>query len=451
MERQNTLYEGNNHGEDTLNDVHLATLEEKKLLWWRNAIINTLFIASWFLFATILSVYNKWMFSEEHFGFPAPLFVTTMHMFIQFVLAALLRFSWPRRFRPECNPNRKDYGTKVVPTAMATSLDIGLSNFSLKTITLSFYTMCKSSSLIFVLTFAFLFRLERFSWRLIGVIFLIFSGVLLMVATETHFVLQGFILVLTASGLGGLRWSLTQLLLKNREVGLNNPAATIFWLAPVMGATLAIISAIVEKWTEIFSSSFFEGFSHTMKTMFFLTAPGVLAFCMVLSEFYIIQRTGVVPMSIAGIAKEVTTITISAWFFGDKLTPLNITGVGITVCGIALFTYHKYKKTMASPIPLDAHGNPVMVDGSNIRDNDDYHIQLNQEESTPLTMMSRDERHASEVGWLGLCSPLIFRNTKNFICCQDDHSSPRSSRLLFTVGEDDEDGVKVGNIRSSSS
>lgn len=47
----------------------------------------------------------------------------------------------------------------------------------------------------------------------------------------------------------------------------------------------------------------------------------------------IIQRTGVVPMSIAGIAKEVTTISISAWFFGDQLTPLNIVGVAITVCG----------------------------------------------------------------------------------------------------------------------
>jgi hypothetical protein len=38
-------------------------------------------------------------------------------------------------------------------------------------------------------------------------------------------------------------------------------------------------------------------------------------------------------MSIAGIAKEVSTITVSAWFFGDELTPLNIIGVGITVCG----------------------------------------------------------------------------------------------------------------------
>jgi solute carrier family 35 protein C2 len=50
--------------------------------------------------------------------------------------------------------------------------------------------------------------------------------------------------------------------------------------------------------------------------------------------FSILQRAGVVPMSIAGIAKEVTTITVSAWFFGDELTPLNIIGVAITVCGM---------------------------------------------------------------------------------------------------------------------
>lgn len=51
----------------------------------------------------------------------------------------------------------------------------------------------------------------------------------------------------------------------------------------------------------------------------------------------IIQRAGVIPMSIAGIAKEVSTITISAWYFGDELTPVNITGVAITVCGWSPF------------------------------------------------------------------------------------------------------------------
>jgi solute carrier family 35 protein C2 len=144
--------------------------------------------------------------------------------------------------------------------------------------------MCKSSSLIFVLIFAFIFRLETFSLRLVGVVFLIFSGVLLMVATETHFVLGGFILIISASALSGLRWSLTHLLLKNKQLGMDNPAATLFWLSPTMGLTLVVISIIVESWSTIFRD-FYGSFSDAIKTTFFLISPGVVAFCMVLSEF----------------------------------------------------------------------------------------------------------------------------------------------------------------------
>ena len=86
-------------------------------------------------------------------------------------------------------------------------------------------------------------------------------------------------------------------------------------------------------------------------------------------------------MSIAGIAKEVTTIAASAIVFGDELTPLNVTGVGITVAGeffsphgtlflmerliravplgICLYTYHKYRKSIDSQVPLDLDGNPI--------------------------------------------------------------------------------------------
>jgi solute carrier family 35, member C2 len=145
--------------------------------------------------------------------------------------------------------------------------------------------MCKSSSLIFVLLFAFIFHLEKFSWRLVAVIFLIFSGVLLMVATETKFVLEGLILVLSASAFGGLRWSLTQILLQNKKMGFDNPAATIYWLAPVMGITLALLSAVVEHWGAVFSSRFFLTFDKVLETTLFIAAPGILAFCMIMSEF----------------------------------------------------------------------------------------------------------------------------------------------------------------------
>ena len=89
-------------------------------------------------------------------------------------------------------------------------------------------------------------------------------------------------------------------------------------------------------------------------------------------------------MSIAGIFKEVSTISISAWVFGDQLTDLNIIGVVITVCGeclyfllgmpsdvaqfldlsgIALYTFHKYQRTISSDVPLDPQGEPYPSDG----------------------------------------------------------------------------------------
>ncbi|KAJ7490523.1 triose-phosphate transporter family-domain-containing protein [Mycena latifolia] len=144
-------------------------------------------------------------------------------------------------------------------------------------------------------------------------------------------------------------------------MGMDNPAATIYWLALVMGITLGIISFVLGDWSALFSSHFFVGVT-ALQTVFFLTMPGIVTFCMVLSEFSIIQRAGVVPMSIAGITKEVITISISAAIFGDNLTPLNIIGVAITVCGIALFTYHKYRKSLETAVPLDAHGNPISIE-----------------------------------------------------------------------------------------
>jgi len=132
-----------------------------------------------------------------------------------------------------------------------------------------------------------------------------------------------------------------------------------------MCITLLIVGSISEGWRRLLYSEFFETTGKGVKTVCLLTAPGIVAFCMVLSEFYIIQRAGIVPMSIAGIAKEVTTITIAAWFFGDELTPLNVTGVVITIGGISLFTYHKYRKSLDTSVPLDAHGNPIAAEDLN--------------------------------------------------------------------------------------
>ncbi|KAG8898637.1 Triose-phosphate Transporter [Tulasnella sp. 403] len=398
--------------------------------WWRDAFVNSLFIASWFAFATLLSLYNRWMFSGDFYNFPFPLFVTTMHMATQFVAASIVRMAWPNVFNPPGRPTVPEYIKKCIPCGVTTGLDIGLSNLSIKIITLSLYTMCKSSSLVFVLLFAFLFRLERFSWRLVGVIFFITAGVLLMVLSTKDDDKQsvsdpspagsiptlndepddniiprvllpvmkralvqlaprfipdrlktptavGVILVLAASAFGGLRWALTQLLLTGahghgqrnnklskplprsddarQTMGLNNPAATIFWLAPTMFFTLLIVAFFVEGPfpRTLTDSGFFDTFWGGLQTIGYIFFPGIIAFAMVMSEYYIIQRTGIVPMSIAGIFKEVTTILLSTSVLHESsLTLINWIGLIITFAGIVIFTHHKYKKSVEEGSPI---------------------------------------------------------------------------------------------------
>lgn len=108
-----------------------------------------------------------------------------------------------------------------------------------------------------------------------------------MVAAETKFVLIGAVQVLTASAMGGLRWTLTQMLLDRDGMGMNNPIATIFWLAPVMGISLVFFSAIFEDWGVLFGDDpgWFRGVANTIKILGLISAPGVLAFCMNLSEY----------------------------------------------------------------------------------------------------------------------------------------------------------------------
>lgn len=237
--------------------------------------------------------------------------------------------------RTTTNLSTIEYVKKIVPCSISTALDIGLSNLSLKTITLTFYTMCKSSSLIWVLLFAFIFRLEKPSFSIAGIILVIAVGVIMMVSAETNFVLSGAIQVLLATAAGGLRWSLTQILLKNSQNGLNNPVIILYYLAPVMFACLIILSLIFESWSDIAQSDYFiHGTLSTIKSIVMIISPGFLAFGMVLSEFKLIARSSIITMSIAGIFKELLTIFLSSVIFGDILTPINITGMAITIIGI---------------------------------------------------------------------------------------------------------------------
>ncbi|KAJ9649066.1 hypothetical protein H2199_000979 [Coniosporium tulheliwenetii] len=299
----------------------------------RTSLINALLIGLW----------------DSKSIFPFPLFTTSLHMIVQFSLAALVLYLVPS-FRPRhdaLDPHapgspqsrqepidpkkplmtRWFYLTRIGPCGAATGLDIGLGNMSLKFISLTFFTMCKSSVLGFVLLFAFLFRLEKPSWKLGGIIATMTVGVVMMVAGETAFNAVGFILIMSSALSSGFRWSLTQILLL-RNPATSNPFSSIFFLAPIMFLRFG-------KLTEA---------KGNVLGVLILLFPGTLAFLMTSSEFALLKRTSVVTLSICGIFKEVVTISAASVVFKDKLTSINLSGLVVTIGSIAAYNYMKIKK-----------------------------------------------------------------------------------------------------------
>ena len=104
----------------------------------------------------IYILYDMWLRGDNIFIFPY------FHIFISFFFIGQSRItlSFKENFR------------KISLPGVASALDIGFSNWSFEFITISLYTMTKSTCVIFILGFAILFDLEK----MVNFLFILVSG-----------------------------------------------------------------------------------------------------------------------------------------------------------------------------------------------------------------------------------------------------------------------------------
>lgn len=363
----------------------------------------------WYLFSVTISLYNKWMFDKGNLNLPFPIIITSFHQLTLFWLSFGLIYFIPslrpppqaqqqqqqqllnnntgdsedindvnaplqngpglEAATPMISPrdrffrisdylmSRKLYLVSIVPCALASSGDIGCGNVSFRFITLSLYTMIKSSSIAFVLIFGVLFKLEKLTFKLVSIVVVMTAGVMMMVAGSTNDqqngdesveeknqqnadLILGSFLVLLASCMSGLRWALTQLVLKKNQY-VNNPVSTIFYLSPIMFTVLFVVGSVAENLFSFLQNEIWQqkGF---FKTAVLLLVPGFLVFFMTLFELKLLQKSHVVTLSIAGIFKELLTIIVSSLIFGDKLTVINCFGLIVTLMDIVWYNYYRF-------------------------------------------------------------------------------------------------------------
>ncbi|GLC42101.1 hypothetical protein PLESTB_000630800 [Pleodorina starrii] len=318
----------------------------------RKTVKTLLLILAWYVLSTSLSLYNKQTVGKDqglfgHEAFPAPLLMSAIQFACQTFLAKFVFWLGLAQRTTTRRMPWSDYFRLVVPNGIITGLDIGFSNKSMVYINLSFYTMCKSTVPVFLLFFAFVWGIEKPSIELLGVVVVIVAGLGLLVRGETKFHMLGFGLVMTASCLSGLRFTLTQVLLHGHQssAAMGGPLEVLESLTPVMSVTAFLFSlAWEELWAVLPHSVYFSSPTHVTLTLLAIALGAVIAFLMVWTEYQVIKETSALTFMIAGTVKEVVTVLSAVLVMGDKLTWVNCLGLVVVICGVLLFNYHKYRK-----------------------------------------------------------------------------------------------------------
>eukprot|EP00523_Entomoneis_sp_CCMP467_P013784 CAMPEP_0168798770 /NCGR_PEP_ID=MMETSP0725-20121227/18071_1 /TAXON_ID=265536 /ORGANISM="Amphiprora sp., Strain CCMP467" /LENGTH=512 /DNA_ID=CAMNT_0008850185 /DNA_START=1621 /DNA_END=3159 /DNA_ORIENTATION=+ len=409
----------------------------------------------WFLFSALLSSYNKHVFGAAGMGFPCPLLLTSLHFFCQWVFAESCCALWPTALGSArvSNMTWREYMDVSVPCGLVTAADIGLSNLSWVTLSLTFYTMIKSCTPIFVLMWAYLFGITRITWELVGVIALITLGEFVTVGGELAsaaedgreggFQWTGFFMCVAATVLSGARWTLVQLKLQSLDPPLKTTIATMRLLAPSMFLSLFFVSLVIEQpWYRL---------QLDLPGAVELAALGlfgaVFAISMILCEFYLILKANALLLAVGGVSKEVLTIFVGVLFFGDRFTFQSFFGCCIIFAGVIWykFTFKKEKKRGSKSKKRSKTGGG----GAN------HHHDDNQSVMTQASTQSKEEKR-------GLLSSSGANNLGGHHHHHDndeyaDHRNPRHNRRSPSTTPDNDgwvltnepDGIEMGQQRTT--
>ncbi|KAI6648092.1 Solute carrier family 35 member C2-like [Oopsacas minuta] len=344
------------------------------------------YILLYYFFSISLTFYCKWILTD----FPFPLSATLFQILFTFLFCSIIRACIALYTKtPPIRVGGVAYIKNILPTSIAAAYDIGLSNWSFQFITVTLYIMCKTSAVIFVLFFAILFKLEKFRFKLIGIVLLICVGLFMFTFKYTFFNITGFILVISASVLSGIRWNTAQLLLQKSQLGLENPIDILYHVTPVISLCLFPLAVVFEGVGLSTSLVAFRA-SESGAAFFSLELilfSALLALGIGFSEFLLVQQTSSLTLSISGILKEVITLYIAiTWFHPDEnLSPLNVVGMCLCMLGILM---HVWNKAIQYKTKDEVHSNneetlqmAVLIREDELLKEEDYLVTLSGSDS----------------------------------------------------------------------
>jgi solute carrier family 35 protein C2 len=292
-----------------------------------------------------LTFYQKWFIK----GYRLPLLIVSGHYLTKLFLALSIRFivecvGKTRRPRVPL----KEQLRWLMPIGVCASLDIGLSNWALEYVTVSLYTMAKSSSILFIVGFSLLLKLERWRTSLGFSASLIAAGLFLFTWRSSQLDLRGLVLVELAALCTGIRWTVSQLVMQGEDQPSSpghHPLDMVAHVQPWMFlAILPMVFTVEGPELTYKTLTHFQNEYQPFVILGFIFMGGVLAFMMELSEYLLLVNTSGITLNILGIVKEVITLLLAHHLHGDKLTRINLFGLILCIAGMLIHGAAKHNR-----------------------------------------------------------------------------------------------------------
>lgn len=293
-------------------------------------------------------MFNKWVLTDYRGGFHYSTIYTTIHMFVQLLLSRL----WYRLYHDEViEPvSWRVFLRTVMPIGIATAVDIMLSNMSLMFVTLTLYTIVKSSVLIWTFFFGVVLGVEKFRLTTFASVLGICFGLSLAVASSTDVSVIGVVMVLAASGMSGVRWAMTQKLMVDDEQS-TNIFVNVYRFVPSSAMSMLAVACALD--VKPFSESEFVSESSVSEIIFFLllsSAGGGIAFILITTEVRLVKLLSSLSLGVLGQVKEIIQIVLAMVVFRDRLNATNVGGIVIAMVAIGFYKKFKSDETKEEDI-----------------------------------------------------------------------------------------------------
>jgi len=285
-----------------------------------------LIISIWITLSSSVIIYNKYILSDLHFGYPISL--TTWHLTFATIGTRILAktshlldglsqitMTWDRWFR------------SILPIGALFSASLIFSNMAYLTLSVSFIQMLKAFTSVAVLAISIVMGLEKANKRTMLIVLLISLGVAIASVGELEFAMSGFICQTLGILFEATRLVTIQKLLHGMKM---DPLVSLYYFAPVCATLNAILIPVYEG-----SAPFKEALT-TLGPMILLTNASV-AFALNVAVVFLIGSASSLVLTLSGVLKDVLLVLGSVFLLGSTVTFIQLAGYSLALAGLVAF------------------------------------------------------------------------------------------------------------------